>query len=102
MGETFKVLESVRHLGSRSTAPWLGLTVGPRSASNARMAAKKKKQPVKQQSGGALMGMRSGFQKITGTGGKAKSSRSPWTFQQVLMAVAGVALVLALVYTLSR
>jgi hypothetical protein len=48
------------------------------------------------------MGMRSGFQKITGTGGKAKSSRSPWTFQQVLMAVAGVALVLALVYTLSR
>lgn len=66
------------------------------------MAAKKKKQPVKQSSGGALMGMRSGFQKITGTGGRAKSKKSPWTFQQVLMAVAGVALAIALVYTLAR
>jgi hypothetical protein len=63
--------------------------------------ANKKPNPPKSspRSGGALMGMRSGFQKMTGA---KLSKRSPWSFQQVLMAVAGFAAVVALVYAMSR
>lgn len=64
------------------------------------MAKKKSTSPkTSPRSSGALMGMRSGFQKMTGA---KRSKRSPWTFQQVLMAVAGFAAVIALVYALSR
>ena len=64
------------------------------------MAAKKKQPSSKPSSGGTLMNMRSGFQKMTGTGAHAKKggARSPWTFQQVFFAVAGVAILIALVY----
>jgi len=66
------------------------------------MAATKKKQQSKPSGGGTLMSMRSGFQKMTGTGGSAKkSTKSKWTFQQVMFAVAGVALLIALVYAFS-
>lgn len=66
------------------------------------MAATKKKQQSRPSSGGTLMNMRSGFQKMTGTGGAAKkSAKSKWTFQQVMFAVAGVALLIALVYAFS-
>ena len=67
-------------------------------------ATKKKQQQSKPSSGGTLMNMRSGFQKITGTGGSAKAkktTRSKWTFQQVLFAVGGVALLVALFYAFS-
>ena len=63
------------------------------------MAVTKKKQQSKPSGGGTLMNMRSGFQKMTGTGSAArKSTKSKWTFQQVMFAVAGVALLIALVY----
>lgn len=51
--------------------------------------------------GGTLMNMRSGFQKMTGSK-RSRTTRSKWTFQQVLMAVAGAAALIALVYAMSR
>lgn len=66
------------------------------------MAATKKKQQTKPSGGGTLMSMRSGFQKMTGTGGSSKKpAKAKWTFQQVLLAVAGVALLVALFYAFS-
>ena len=64
--------------------------------------AKKKPHTSKSppRSGGTLMGMRSGFQKMTGA--KRATRRSKWTFPQVLATVAGVAALIALVYAMSR
>lgn len=63
--------------------------------------AKKKTHTSKSppRSSGTLMGMRSGFQKMTGS---KRTRRSKWTFPQVLAAVAGVAALIALVYAMSR
>lgn len=69
-----------------------------------RPAMPKKKTPKttsSKSSGGSLMGLRSGFQKMTGAK-KSRTKRSPWTFPQVLMAVGGAALLIALVYAMSR
>lgn len=64
--------------------------------------ATKKKQQSKPSGGGTLMNMRTGFQKMTGTGGSNKKApKTKWTFQQVLFAVAGVALLIALFYAFS-
>lgn len=68
------------------------------------MATATKKKQSKPSGGGTLMNMRSGFQKMTGTGSSNKSKKAPrtkWTFQQVLFAVAGVALLIALFYAFS-
>jgi len=51
--------------------------------------------------GGSLMGMRSGFQKMTGSK-PSRTKRSKWTFQQVMMAVGGVTLVIALIVAMTR
>jgi hypothetical protein len=64
------------------------------------MTATKKKQPSK--SGGTLMSMRSGFQKMTTGGSKKRTTRSKWTFQQVMLAVAAVAVIIAVFYALSK
>lgn len=60
------------------------------------MTATKKKQS-KPSGGGTLMSMRSGFQKAVGQGKNAPAKKK-WTFQQVFYIVAGVALLIALVY----
>jgi len=47
--------------------------------------------------------MRSSFQKVVGTGAHAKKpSKEKWTFQQVFLLVAGIAVVVAVFYALSR
>jgi hypothetical protein len=63
-----------------------------------KQSAAKKTAPA---TGGALMGMRSGMKKLAGAKPGSKS-KSQWTFPQVLLAVAGVALLLALVYAMRR
>lgn len=64
------------------------------------MAKKKTTKPKSPpRSGGTLMGMRSGFKKVTGA---KLSRRSPWSFQQVLTVFAGVAALIAIVYAMSR
>jgi len=65
------------------------------------MAAAKKKQPKKSSGGGGtLSGMRSGFKRVAGTGGKKK--KGPATFGQVFTWVIGIALLLVVVYLLAR
>lgn len=88
--------------GSTSTYR-LGLTITALIRYD-RPAMPKKKTPKttsSKSSGGSLMGLRSGFQKMTGAK-KSRTKRSPWTFPQVLMAVGGAALLIALVYAMSR
>ena len=49
------------------------------------------------------MSMRSSFQKAVGTGPHAKkATKEKWTFQQVFLLVAGIAVVIAVFYALSR
>lgn len=64
------------------------------------MAKKKTNKPKSPpRSGGTLMGMRSGFQKVTGA---KLSRRSPWPFHRVLIVFAGVAALIAIVFAMSR
>lgn len=65
------------------------------------MAARKKKQPTKS-SGGTLSGMRSGFKRVAGTGGKKRKGKQPASFGQVFTWVIGIALALVLIYLLAR
>lgn len=64
------------------------------------MATAKKKQPTKKSSGGTLSGMRSGFKRVAGTGGK--KAKGPASFSQVFTWVIGAALLLVVIYLLAR
>ncbi len=63
------------------------------------MTATKKKQS-KPSGGGTLMSMRSGFRKAVGQGNNG-ATKKKWTFQQVFLMVAGVAVIIALVYAIA-
>ncbi len=65
------------------------------------MAAKKNSQR-KKASGGTLSGMRSGMKKMAGTGSKRGKRKQQPSFGQVFTWVLGVALLLVLVWALTR
>jgi hypothetical protein len=58
------------------------------------------KSQKKSGQGGTLMSMRSGMQKVAGTKPSGGKRSSKWTFPQVLLATAGVAALLAIVYAM--
>lgn len=64
------------------------------------MASGNKKQPKKTSGGGTLSGMRSGFKRVAGSGGKKAKGQA--SFTQVFTWVIGIALVLFLVYMLAQ
>ncbi len=65
------------------------------------MATKKKSQK-KKASGGSLTGMRSGMRRMAGTGSKRGKRKQQPSFGQVFTWVLGVALLLVLVWALTR
>jgi len=67
------------------------------------MASGNKKQAKKtSSSGGTLSGMRSGMQRMAGSGSKTKKAKQPRSFAQVFTWVLGAAVLLFLFYLLAR